>query len=85
MSQGSHFNRHGRRSGGNRPIIVNITGPGTELPSLSIQCFERRHGDCEGHNTLFNCPCDCTCHQKMTPTKEFRKRGIGSEACELHL
>ncbi len=65
MTRGSHFNRHGRRSGGNRPFkIIVHTGPSERyIPALSIQCFERRHTDCEGHDTLFNTVCECPCHK----------------------
>jgi hypothetical protein len=64
MTRGSHFNRHGRRSGGNRPfkIIISAGTAQKNLPALFIQCFEQRHGDCDGRDTLFNAVCECACH-----------------------
>jgi hypothetical protein len=54
------------RGGGRLPKPVHIRvgeikrgGPGAVL---SIQCFEQRHSDCGGRDTLFGHVCGCDCH-----------------------
>lgn len=65
MSQGGYFNRAARRSGGY--AATRITGaPTKQLLALSVQCFEGRHGDCEGHCWPFGSKdekCECECHE----------------------
>lgn len=63
-SEGSgHWNRSGRRGGGDRPAVIPVGRPAKTLPLLSIQCFERRHGECFGSCAPF-APgrCECPCH-----------------------
>lgn len=67
-----NWNRAGRKSGGDRPFklgVGNVSFPTVPPdPHLSIQCFERRHGDCHGHDTMFNMACGCGCHSATDRT-----------------
>lgn len=66
--QGTHWNRAGRRSGGNPParfVIGAPKGGNWTGPILSLPCYERRHSDCDGH--LFGWAqgrCACKCHEE---------------------
>jgi hypothetical protein len=63
---GGNWNRAARRSGGDRSLKLGPARAGEkrELPSLSIQCFEQRHGDCCGRVGFFPGPCECPCHKR---------------------
>lgn len=41
-----------------RPILTG----NVRSPNVAIQCFESRHADCDGRNTLFGVQCMCACH-----------------------
>lgn len=59
-----HWNRTGRRSGGNRPFRVVVSRSEDATP-LSIQCFERRHVECRGNcEPISGEPCGCACHEE---------------------
>ena len=61
----STFNRNARRSGGDphARITVGESIKGRQ-PIPSIQCYEGRHTECTGRNTLFPGSCECRCHTK---------------------
>jgi hypothetical protein len=61
------WNRAGRRSGGNLPLRIGAnTAQGGKI--LSIQCHERRHGECSGTcRPFFPVGCECPCHKGHTP------------------
>ena len=64
QGNGGNWNRHGRKSGGNRPVIIQVRDK-QEGPVLSIQCFEGRHGECQGTcKPFFPADCGCACHAK---------------------
>lgn len=43
------------------------------MDSLSIQCFERRHKDCDGDSHLVrDVLCDCKCHQTAKNTGKYK-------------
>lgn len=69
---GGNWNRAGRRSGGDRPLHVQGTPSRAARPLLSIQCFEQRHGDCDGACTPWLLgDCECPCHRpRSTLTPE---------------
>jgi len=58
-----------RKGGQDHPHKKGIIHVGTsskELPALSIQCFENRHGDCKGSCEPFQPEdCECSCHKKV--------------------
>lgn len=64
MSRGAHYNRNSRRSGGDRHQVIPVGGF-RETPTLSIQCFEQRHRECDGKDSLFGgSVCECRCHTR---------------------
>lgn len=68
MSRGAHFNRNNRRSGGERHTRIVVGAP-TGQPSVAIQCFEGRHRDCTGVDTLMGgSKCECSCHSPRPTT-----------------
>lgn len=66
MGRGGFWNANSRRSGGDRKMRITGTPmPGPSPLALSIQCFEQRHHDCTGIDTLFGGrKCECSCHVK---------------------
>jgi hypothetical protein len=63
MSKRAHFNRSNRRSGGPRRAQIRVGRK--DVPALSIQCFESRHGECHGScGPFFPGPCECPCHRR---------------------
>jgi hypothetical protein len=63
MSRNAHHNANNRRSGGDRLGRIVVGGEAKkDSPRLAIQCFEQRHHECTGLNTLFGCNCECSCH-----------------------
>lgn len=67
MGKGAFTNRAGRRSGGAKPVKILVGLPEKELPALSFQCFESRHGECGGGIGLWASTgerCECKCHGK---------------------
>src|SRR5579859_7968670 len=60
-----NWNRSGRHSGGyRRPRLPAAVGESKAI--LSIQCYERRHADCQGTCKPFAPDkCECACHQKQ--------------------
>lgn len=48
--------------------IKILVGNKPELPALSIQCFERRHTECDGDIFLNKDEkCECHCHYPIIP------------------
>jgi len=75
MTERGHWNRAGRRSGGNRP--TRILMPAGSLPGvvgetvlrgpLSMPCFQGRHRDCFGTcKPMAPDDCGCACHDPPT-------------------
>lgn len=66
---GGNWNRAGRKSGGYRktPIFYGANSMDSSLPMLSIQCYERRHSECDKKLFLQHGQCECKCHAKPTP------------------
>lgn len=69
MSRGAHYNRNSRRSGGDKQLRIHVGGREVPGPALAIQCFEGRHSECTGVNTLFPEPCECPCHARVEALK----------------
>lgn len=68
MSRGAHWNRNSRRSGGDRRARIVVGTTSSPQPLVAIQCFEGRHKDCGGVDTLMGgAPCECRCHAKHPP------------------
>lgn len=67
MSRGAHFNRNNGLGGGDRRPVIPLGGE-RKGPFLAIQCFEQRHHDCTGKDTLMGgAPCECPCHARSEP------------------
>lgn len=69
---GGHWNRAGRRSGGDRRAVIPVGVVKIALPLVSMPCFERRHADCSGDLTMAPGECECDCH---APTPQTKKGG----------
>lgn len=67
MRRGANWNDNGRRSGGDRRFRIPVGGSDKPVPKLAIQCFERRHHECSGTDTLFGGKCECRCHHNLEP------------------
>lgn len=52
--------------GGYRPVKILVGLK--DGPKLAIQCFENRHKECDGENSLFGGKCECVCHKKPGKT-----------------
>lgn len=62
MTERGFYNRGARRSGGDRHTVI-VTGTSNKTEStVAIQCFEGRHDECSGQDTLFGGVCACRCH-----------------------
>ena len=49
---------------------IVVGSPTKDLPALSIQCFERRHTECEGHlGFMASDKCECRCHEPFIEEK----------------
>ena len=79
----AHHNRSNRRSGGARrfKIPATLRTEGRRIPMLTIQCYERRHSDCDRIDRMMNdgTPCECACHgdpHRRSGEAEAYKRGM---------
>ena len=66
MGAGGHWNRGGRRSGGDRPVKLGEPHAQTQVEQSlkSLQCHEGRHAECLGTcKPFFPGNCTCRCHR----------------------
>ncbi len=60
---GANFNRAGRRSGGDRPLVTRAAREPVNYRIDSLPCFERRHSECPGTCVpMAPDKCECPCH-----------------------
>lgn len=68
----------GGRDQPHRKAIIRVGESKKDLPALSIQCFERRHTECDGGVGFWvkgDEPCECKCHGPLTTQQGTEKDG----------